>query len=203
MSNDEEGKTDKNNAQTGPDAAPPDECDMFLWESNELSPEARAQFWQRVAAYEQAPLTTHFQQLEEAGVASSAPESLDDPMLTARLWQVIEALARLRVFLHQTDHLSDRELYTLLWRELLREPVKDLPLDNSGAWHIDLLGSGSEEDIYLYLKYYADDATRRQWSADFPDYEVPDHEQPTFDRDRHLPQANNGAQTNMEDGEVM
>jgi hypothetical protein len=161
MSNDEEGKTDKYNAQTEPDAAPPDECDIFLWESNELSPEARAQFWQSVAAYEQAPLTTHFQQLEEAGVALPVPESLDDQRLTAKLWEVIEALARRRVFLSQTDHLSERELYTLLWRELLREPVKDMPLDNSSAWYIDLLGSGSEEDIYLYLKYYADDATRQ------------------------------------------
>jgi hypothetical protein len=116
---------------------------------------------------------------------------------------VIEALARLRVFLGQTDHLSDRELYTLLWHELLREPVKDMPLDNSSAWHIDLLGSGSEEDIYLYLRYYADDATRCQWLADFPDYKMPEHENPTFDHDRHLPQANNGAQMNLEDGEVM
>ncbi|HEX8891455.1 MAG TPA: hypothetical protein VF779_20070 [Pyrinomonadaceae bacterium] len=203
MSNDEEGETDKYNAQTEPDAAPPDECDMFFWESNELSPEARAQFWQSVMAYEQAPLTMHFQQLEESGIELPAPESLNDRRLTAKLWEVIESLARLRVFLSQTDHLSDCDLYTLLWRELLREPVKDMTLDNSSAWHIDLLGSGSEEDMYLYLQYYADDVTRRQWLADFPEYKMPEHERPTFDRDQHLPQANDGMQTNMEDGEVM
>jgi len=54
-----------------------------------------------------------------------------------------------------------------------------MPLDNSSAWDVDLLVSGSEEDIYLYLKYYADDATRRKWPADFPDYRTPEHEQPS------------------------
>jgi hypothetical protein len=78
-----------------------------------------------------------------------------------------------------------------------------MPLDNSSAWDVDLLVSGSEEDICLYLKYYADDATRCKWPADFPDYRTPEREQPTFDRDRHLPRANNGAQRNVEDGEVV
>jgi hypothetical protein len=58
---------------------------------------------------------------------------------------VIEGLARLHGFLSRTDHPCDRGLYTLLWHDLLREAIKDLPLDNSSA-HIDLLGSGSAED---------------------------------------------------------
>lgn len=86
----------------------------FTWMSDDCPPEVAAQFWQSVAAYEQAPLTTHFRQLEEAGVEFPEPEAMDDRRLTAKLWEVIETLARLRVFLSQTDHLSDRELYTLL-----------------------------------------------------------------------------------------
>lgn len=171
--------------------------------SGDCPPEVAAQFWQSVAAYEQAPLTTHFQQLEEAGIELSAPDALDERRLTAKLWEVIEALARLRVFLSQTDHLSDRELYMLLWRELLREPVKDLPLDESSAWHIDLAGSGSEEDAYLYLKYYADEEMRRRWAADFPADEMPERAAPPFDRDRYLPQANDATRTDAEDDEVM
>jgi hypothetical protein len=175
----------------------------FTWMSDDCPPEVAAQFWQSVAVYEQAPLTTHFRQLEESGVELPAPESLDDRRLAVKLWEVVEALARLRVFLSQTDHLSDRELYTLLWREFLREPVKDMPLDESSAWHIDLTGSGSTEDTHLYLKYYADEETRRRWSADFLDDEMPEHAEPPFDRDRYLPQADGVAQTDAEGGEVM
>jgi hypothetical protein len=175
----------------------------LTWMSDDCPPEVAAQFWQSVAAYEQAPLTTHFQQLEVVGVELPAPDALDDVRLTAKLWEVLEALARLRIFLSQTDHLSDRELYTLLWRELLREPVKDMPLDESSAWHIDLTGSGSEEDTYLYLKYYADEETRRRWAADFPADEMPEHAAPPLDRDRYLPQANDATRTDAEDDVVM
>jgi hypothetical protein len=66
-----------------------------------------------------------------------------------------------------------------------------------------LTGSGSTEDTDLYLKYYASEDLRRQWAADFPGDEMPEHEEPPFDRDCYLPQASDRAQTNEEDGEVM
>ncbi len=195
-----DGAQDGDPEQEGGEASVGEE---FTWMSDDCPPELAAQFWQSVAAYEQAPLTTYFQQLEEAGVELPDPEMMDDRRLTAKLWEVIEALARLRVFLSQTDHLSDRELYTRLWRELLREPVKDMPLDESSAWHIDLTGSGSTEDTQLYLKYYADEGARQRWAADFPDDGMPEHAEPPFDRDRYLPQVDGAAQTDAEGGEVM
>ncbi|MCA1635126.1 MAG: hypothetical protein LC802_15900 [Acidobacteria bacterium] len=194
------GAQDGESEQEGGEASADEE---FTRTSGDCPPEVAAQFWQSVAAYEQAPLTTHFRQLEEAGVELPDPEAINDQRLTAKLWEMIEALARRRVFLGQTDHLSDRGLYTLLWRELLREPVKDMPLDESAAWHIDITGSGSEEDTYLYLKYYADEETRQCWAADFPDDGMPEHAEPPFGRDRYLPQAKTVAQTDAEGGEVM
>jgi hypothetical protein len=82
--------------------------EALIWEFEEFSPEARAQFWLSVAAYEQAPWTTRFQLLEESGVKPPSPESIDEHQLTAKLWDVIEGLARLHIFLSQTNHLSDR-----------------------------------------------------------------------------------------------
>ncbi|MDQ3252514.1 MAG: hypothetical protein M3R15_01200 [Acidobacteriota bacterium] len=161
-------------------------------ESDEYTPEMSAQFHLSIAAYEQAPWTTQAQLLEEAGVDLPPPESLDDRQLTFKLSEVIEALARLRIFLSQTDHLSDRELYDSLWRDVLREAVKDMPLNESSAWYLDMLGSGSEEDIHLRLKYYADEDERQDWLASFPGDSIPDREEPPYDRDRHLPKSTDG-----------
>jgi hypothetical protein len=163
--------------------------EMSGWKSDDLSPEMDEEFLQNIVAYESAPWTTHYQQLEEADVEMSDPATMDDEKLTSKLWEVIEALARMRAFLNSTNHLSDRELYTRLSSEVLREETKAMVLDEYSAWRIDLIGSGSEEDIHLWMKYYADEETRRQWKNDFPDYEMPEHEDPPYDRDRHLPNA--------------
>jgi hypothetical protein len=187
MATDDEEESVDDETQSG-EVEPEDKqssADALVWESEEFPPQARAQFWMSVAAYEQAPSTTHFQLLEESGLELPAPELMDDERLATKLWEVIEGLARLRVFLSQTDHLSDRELYESLWRDVLREAIKDLPLVAASAWHIDLAGSGSDEDTDLYLKYYAGEGIRRQWAADFPDDEMPEHKEPPFDRDRY------------------
>jgi hypothetical protein len=165
---------------------------MVEGEMEDTPPEVAEQFWEQVVAYEKAPWTTHFKQLEEAGIQLPAPETLDDEQLNKKLWEVIRSLALLRVFLDETDHLSDRELYTKLWSDMLREEVKAMPLDEDGAYHLSPLGGCSEEDIQLQMKYYADEEWRRRWQEDFPDFVMPEHEDPPYDRDRSLPQPDYG-----------
>ena len=155
-------------------------------------------FWKHVVDYEEAPWTTNFQQLENAGVSLPPPDSLTDEELTAKLWEVIQKLALLHVFVEQTDHLSDRELYTHLWTDSLREETKALALAANSAYHIQLLGSYSEEDMVLYLKYYADEDWRRQWHKDWPNDPIPAHEDPPYDRDRLLPKPDYGSTTDGE-----
>lgn len=160
---------------------------MELAGPNDCSAETEEAFWKHVVDYEEAPWTTHFHQLERAGVSLPHPDSLNDQELAIKLWEVIHKLALLRVFIEQTDHLSDRELYSHLWTDSLREETKELPADADSAWHIQIPGSGSEEDNQIYLKYYADDDSRRQWREDFPNDSLPAHEDPPYDRDRLLP----------------
>ena len=123
--------------------------EMRAWESDTLSPERREQFWRRVVEYEAAPSTNYFQQLTEAGIELPEPDATHDEELTSTLWALIGALARMRVFVSQTDHLSDRELYTLLWRDVLREETPMLPDYPGSACYLDLLGSGSETETDL------------------------------------------------------
>ena len=95
----------------------------------------------------------------------------------------------LGTFLHNTNHLSDRELYTELWQEELREPTVLMPENAAFAWHIDMIGSGSEEHLALYMKYYADEEERRNWLKEWPKDVLPEREDPPYDRDRLLPRA--------------
>lgn len=165
---------------------------------SEMSEEVEEGFWKHVVDYEEAPWTTNFQQLENAGVSLPSPDSLKDEELTAKLWEIIQKLALLHVFIEQTDHLSDRELYTHLWTDTLREESKAMPLVAGSTWHIQLLSGGSEEDNLLYLKYYADEDWRRQWHEDWPNDPIPAHEDPPYDRDRMLPKPDYGQPTDGE-----
>lgn len=160
--------------------------------------EVEEEFWKHVVDYEEAPWTTNFRRLENAGVSLPPPDSLKEEELTAKLREVIQKLALLRVFIEQTDHLSDRELYTHLWTDSLREEAPALPPAANSAYHIQLLGSGSEEDNHLYLKYYADDTWRRHWKRDFPRHPIPAHEDPPYDRDRLLPRPDYGPPTDRD-----
>jgi hypothetical protein len=161
--------------------------ELAFFESEEMSQGLREQFWEHVVAFEEAEWITSFELLEQGGMELPAPEELDDSQLTAKLWEVIRGLAMLRMFLYNTDHLSDRELYEELWHEVLREKNPDMPVNENSVCHIDLVGSGSEEDNEHYLRYYADEETRQQWAEDWPNDAMPKHETPPYDRDRHLP----------------
>lgn len=154
---------------------------------DDCSSETEESFLKYIVDFEEAPWTTHFHQLEEAGVSLPRPDSLSDRELSVKLWEVVRALALLRVFIDQTDHLSDRELYEQLWSDVLREETKALALTANSACHVQMLGDCSEEHNQLYLKYYADEAMREHWREDFPNDGVPEHEDPPYDRDRLLP----------------
>ncbi|MGH9942961.1 MAG: hypothetical protein ACRD9R_11465 [Pyrinomonadaceae bacterium] len=161
--------------------------DFISEEAANCPPEVREQFWEQVVAFEEAETITHFDELSEAGLELPPPDELDDARLSEKLWALIHALADGRTYLHSTDHLSDRELYAHLWSESLREETVRLSDIPGYTQHIDIIGSGSEEDIEIYLRYYADEEYRRDWAARWPDDLLPPREQPPYDRDRTLP----------------
>ena len=146
-------------------------------------------FLRHVLEYDRAEEISLFLQLEHAGLAIPTPDQLDQTALTAKLNEMIQRMATLGVYLLNTNHLSDRELYEYLYHNGLREEAALFPENPSYAYMIDLTGSGSDEDNQTYLKYYADEEHRKQWAHDWPDDPLPQHEDPPFNRDSSLPQS--------------
>ena len=133
-----------------------------------------------------APPTTLFAVLQDAGIPLTNPDDVSDSDMPGTLWKVIEGLWDQGVILYSTDHLSDRELYALLWTELLLEPQPIIPEDASVTTHLDILGGWSNDDLEVFLRYYADEETRREWAKDYGK-PIPAHVDPLYDRDRLLP----------------
>ena len=156
-------------------------------ESGNCSAEVKEQLQKNIDAFEQAKWSQPFQVLAESGISLPPPDGLADTELNAKLWEVINALALMEVYLEHTDHLNDRELYILLLGDVLLEKMVFQSGDMKLACYIDLIGSGSEEDNNIYLKYYADENDRTLWAREFSGEPSPDRERLPFDRDRHLP----------------
>ena len=147
------------------------------------------EFLRHVLEYETAQPISLYQMLRYSGVEVPAFDTFSDDHLWSKLKEIIEAMASLGAYLLHTNHLTDRQLYEYLYTEGLREEAVLFPENPSYAYMIDLTGSGSDEDNHTYLKYYADEEHRKQWAKDWPEDPIPDHEDPPFDRDRHLPQS--------------
>ena len=156
------------------------------------------EFADYIAAFERQEPRALSEVLPEAGVALPPPDELDDAQLGGKLWEIINMLALMGTFLHSTNHLSDRQLYAELWGDVLQEPTVLMPDNAAYACHIDMVGSGSEEHTLLYMKYYASEQERRSWLEEWPEDVLPDHEDPPYDRDRLLPQAES-----RKDGPIM
>ena len=114
-------------------------------------------------------------------LALPAPERLNDGQLLTMLEYVAEKLFEKKLILDFTDHLSDRELYTLIYRDILPSREKNLRHRN-GFLHWDC--SCGDDDIWL--RYYASDDEReeyQEWSGEM----LPPKEVPPYYRD--LPQC--------------
>ncbi len=144
-------------------------------------------FWELVYDYEYAPITTDYELLSEDGVEMPALATMDEDELSAKVWEIIESLARNRVYITSTDHLSDAGLYTELIDEVLHEPRRDVVLDEQAFFSYDLVGSGSEGDTEIFFRYYANERDRILWGDDA--HGMPARIEPPYDRDRFLPGA--------------
>ncbi len=132
-------------------------------------------------------LSVPYDEIVGAGVELPPAEEMSDAEVSRTLDRMIEALAGMNVCVTSTDHLSDRELYRRMCDDVLREPTEVFPGSELGVTTIDIIGGCSEEDIQVYLTYYADDETREMWASDWPEDPLPEKKPHPYDRDRLLP----------------
>ena len=122
--------------------------------------------------------------MQELEIDVPSPEKLTEKALTTKLWQVIHGLLRHAVVLCNTDHLSDRDLYTQLWKETLR---KEFTNPRYHTLHVDMTQTGADNGMGTYLKYYASEAQRQMYLEVYPDYKMPRHVEPPLRRDHLIP----------------
>ena len=155
------------------------ELEPFLDESVDLvdlrrmSTPSENEFLASMLAWERAPVLPIGQWFEPE-LKLARPDSLTDAELTQALAETIGLLYSQRIVLEFTDHLDDRQLYCLIYRDILpaREKKVDLP-KNYLHWHcID-----ADQDVDTWLSYYATDDERRHWQritgGELPRTEVP------------------------------
>jgi len=152
-------------------------------------PDALAEeFLKTVLAYEEKEQEPLLDVLIRGGLALPAPVELSDERLGGKLKELIAAMALHRHYLSNTNHMSDRELYDFLWTQALREPTTILPDYPGYTCHLDVANVAREDGQYFYLKHYAPEEERERWAREYPKDTIPAHEDPAYDRDRHLPQ---------------
>ncbi len=126
---------------------------MTLAEENEFLESMLA--WERAPAL---PISRWF----EPQLTLPPPDKLDDDVLSTLLFDTIDRLFSCRIVLQDTEHLSDRQLYTLIYRDILPswEKKVDLP-GNHLSWRcLD------DSDTETWLRFYATESERIQWLED-------------------------------------
>jgi hypothetical protein len=104
-----------------------------------------------------------------------SPDLLSDEQLSQWLQTTIESLHSVRVILRYTDHLSDRELYKIIYRDIL--PCCEKKVELPGKF----LEWRCIEDTETWLRYYADAIERRRFQEEY-DVDLPPSEEPQYKR---------------------
>jgi len=125
----------------------------------------------------------------EENIPLLPPAEITDETLTPILRELLHNLALRGFFVLHTGHLSDRELYAELWGRGLRDPAHLPGRNPRGGWFHDFLGNWGDDDMQLWLRYYAIDADRAKHATEFPNDKIPPKEKPPCNRDWRLPKG--------------
>ena len=106
------------------------------------------------------------------------PDALNEEQLTEVLRNTISKLYENQIILDFTEHLSDRQLYCVIYRDILPSPEKKVDLPKNYL-HWDCLDA--TRDPESWLRYYATEEERQAWPEDIGQT-LPSAESPPFPR---------------------
>jgi hypothetical protein len=160
-----------------------DELEPYFDESirsvnvEELPTPMENEFLASMLAWERAPVLPIAQWFEPE-LRLPLPDTLNSGELHELLWDTIRRLYARRIVLDFTDHLSDRELYRLIYRDIL--PCAEKKIDSlSNYLHWDCADMGGDPSIWL--RYYASEEERTMWADDLSE-PLPPSEDPPYPR---------------------
>jgi hypothetical protein len=124
---------------------------------------AENEFLASMLAWERAPILPIYRWFEPE-LRLPRPLALSHEDLHLILHDVIQKLYERRIVLDFTGHLSDRELYCLIYRDIL--PSKEKKID-SGTNYLHFDCSRAEGDPENWLRYYATEDERDAWAETY------------------------------------
>ncbi|MEM7784600.1 MAG: hypothetical protein AAF939_18205 [Planctomycetota bacterium] len=147
------------NAQLRDEMEPYLDESVYLVDLDQMSVRHENEFLQSILAWEKAPILPICQWFDPV---LKLPFHLDlsDSELKDHLHQVIGRLFEKNIWLIHTEHLSDRQLYCLIARDILPSEEKKIELPSKCLkWRcLDI-----EQDEESWLRYYATDEERDVW----------------------------------------
>jgi hypothetical protein len=107
------------------------------------------------------------------------PDRISQDQMSAVLISTIDKLFQKHIVLDFTEHLSDYDLYCLIYRDIL--PAYEKKLDRRDTYlHWDC--ANTSDDPETWLRYYANDEDREIWAAENEEEDIPPHEDPPYPR---------------------
>ena len=142
-----------------------------------MSTRSENEFLESMLEWERAPMLP-ISEWFQPPLMLPHPDRLSQHQLSLVLNATIEKLFEKRIVLDFTDHLSDYQLYGLIFRDILPSHEKMLER-RTNYLHWDC--ANMEENPDVWLRYYASRAEREMW-AEENDQPLPPHDEPPFKR---------------------
>lgn len=135
---------------------------VFMIDTNKMTVRHENEFLTSMLAWEKAPILP-ISQWFEPELTMPDHNTLSDSEVKQSLHQLIGRFYEKNIVLLHTDHLSDRQLYCLIKRDILPAQEKKVSLsDTFLKWQcLDIV-----EDEESWLRYYATEEERETWALE-------------------------------------